>query len=459
MDLYDLIVIGAGPGGYEAALEGASLGMKTALVEKNEVGGTCLNRGCIPTKSLLHASGLFREMKNACLFGLSAEQVSFSLESIQRYKEENVRKLRLGIEQRLGKQKITLFRGTAAVTGPHEVKISGKEEQVIEGRLILAAPGSVPSVPPVPGGDSPLVMTSDELLSYQGPVFSRLLIIGGGVIGMEFASVFQALGSQVVVLEAMDRILANFDKELSQSLKMLMKKRGAEIHTAAQVISLQEAPGNKVLCHYKEKEHTLCLEADGVLFATGRKPCISGLFSPGCRPAMDRECLLTDENFRTSIPSIYAVGDATGKIQLAHAAAAQGICAVRHMAGKAPAIRLDIVPSCVYTDPEIASVGMTLEKAIAAGIDAQSRKYPMSANGKSVLTLQERGFVKVVYDRESHKVLGAQLMCARASDLLSEFTSAVAHGFTVEQMAEVIRPHPSFSEGISEAVNLCLYDK
>lgn len=456
MDSYDLIVIGAGPGGYEAALEGASLGMKTALIEKNEVGGTCLNRGCIPTKSLLHASHLFQEMKNASRFGLSAEQSSFSLESIQRYKEENVIKLRQGIEQRLHRQKVTLYQGTAVIASPHQVIISGREEQLIEGRRILAAPGSVPSVPSVPGADCPHVMTSDGLLSYQGPIFSRLLIIGGGVIGMEFASVFQALGSQVIVLEAMDRILANFDKEISQSLKMLMKKRGAEIHTAAQVFSLQETPNNKVLCQYREKEQTFSLEADAVLLAAGRKPCISQLFSSGCQPAMERGYLLTDENFRTSIPSIYAAGDAIGKIQLAHAAAAQGISAVRHMAGKASGICLAVIPSCVYTDPEIASAGMTLEEATAAGIDAQSRKYPMSANGKSVLTLQERGFMKVVFGREDHRVLGAQLMCARASDLISEFTSAVVHGFTVEQVAEVIRPHPSFSEGISEAVKLCL---
>lgn len=451
MEAYDLIVIGAGPGGYEAALEGAALGMKTALVEREKLGGTCLNRGCIPTKTLLHSGDLYRELKESARFGITAGQAEIDLGAVQERKREVLDTLREGIAGRLKKAKVQVYSGTGTLEADRTVRVNGEEETLLQGKHILLATGAVPAVPPIPGAQLPGVYTSDGLLDYSGPVPETLLIIGGGVIGMEFTSFFQSLGTRVVVLEALDRILANMDKELGQSLKMLVKKRGGEVHTGARVKRLEPAENGKISCLYAEKEKQQCLEADMVLLAAGRRPCTEGLFG-AAQPAVERGRILVNDEFQTSIPGVYAIGDVTGGIQLAHAATAQGVSLVRRLAGETGGINLGLIPSCVYTSPEIACVGLTAEEGKQLGKNLDSRKYPMSANGKSVLTGQERGLIKVVFDKETRKIAGAQMMCARATDMISEFAVAIAEGITLEEMAAIIRPHPTFSEGITEAV-------
>ena len=333
-----------------------------------------------------------------------------------------------------------------------------KQDQVVlETGHILIATGSVPACPPIPGSSLPGVVTSDGLLDKKD-LFEHLIIIGGGVIGMEFASVYSSLGHGVTVIEALDRILPTMDKEIAQNLKMIMKKRNVDIHTGAKVEEiLRTEDGAGLICRYVEKDKPCEARADGILIAAGRRAYTGGLITDESSQevkdmAMERGRIVTDETYETSVPGIYAIGDVTGGIQLAHAATAQGRNAVAHMAGEDMVIRTDIIPSCVYTNPEIGCVGISADEAKARGMEAVTKKYIMSANGKSILSQQERGFIKVVADSGSHRILGAQMMCARATDMISQFAVAIANELTLEDMAKVIFPHPTFSEGILEAV-------
>lgn len=475
---YDLVIIGAGPGGYETALEAAgTYGMKTALIEKEALGGTCLNHGCIPTKTLLHSADLYRQMKECERFGLHADGVSFDLEKIQDRKTEVLDTLRSGIAMLMKQKKVDVIEGTGKILDPHTVEVkkiidshnaetsednvdsynaeaTGEncESITLDTEHIIIATGSVASMPPIPGADLPGVVTSDELLEKR-ELPEHLLIIGGGVIGMEFASVYSAFGTKVTVLEALPKIIANMDKELSQSLKMLMKKRGVTICTGARVEEIRKVSSEEGLleCVYTEKDKPHTIQADCILICTGRRPNTTGLFGADITIDTERGRILTDANGQTNVPNIYAIGDATGGIMLAHAATAMGRNALAHINHVQPPVRADIIPACIYTDPEIASVGFTTEQAGSLGIDADSRKVVMSANGKTVLSAQERGFIKVVFEKETHKILGAQMMCARASDMISEFAEAIVHGLTTEQMFSVVRPHPTFCEAITDA--------
>lgn len=454
MKEYQLIVIGAGPGGYEAAIRAAQLGLTTALIERRDVGGTCLNRGCIPTKAMLHSAQLYREAANFELFGLHTENTSFDWAKVHQRKNDVVVKLRTGIEQLIKANKIDFFNNSASILGKNDVQLD--QGEVIRGENILIATWSVPARPPIPGLDLPNVVTSDELLddphfTQADSLAKEILIIGGGVIGVEFASVFSSFGCHVTIVEAMERILPTMDREISQSLNMVLKKRGVSIHTGAMVEKLEQDE-NGLVCHFTEKGKAQAVPAQQVLVAIGRRPNTQGLFAEGFEVACERGRIVTDENFRTSVDSIYAIGDVTSKIQLAHMASAQGICAVHTIAGQKPPIDLRYVPGCIYTDPEIASVGITEDEAKQQGIPVKKGKFLMTGNGRSLIDEQERGFIKVLAHQETDVILGAQLMCSRATDIVAELATAIVNGLTCAQLAGVIRPHPTFCEGVTEAV-------
>ena len=454
MKEYQLIVIGAGPGGYEAAIRAAQLGLTTALIERRDVGGTCLNRGCIPTKAMLHSAQLYREAANFELLGLHTENTSFDWAKVHQRKNDVVVKLRTGIEQLIKANKIDFFNNSASILGKNDVQLD--QGEVIRGENILIATGSVPARPPIPGLDLPNVVTSDELLddphfTQADSLAKEILIIGGGVIGVEFASVFSSFGCHVTIVEAMERILPTMDREISQSLNMVLKKRGVSIHTGAMVEKLEQDE-NGLVCHFTEKGKAQAVPAQQVLVAIGRRPNTQGLFAEGFEVACERGRIVTDENFRTSVDSIYAIGDVTSKIQLAHMASAQGICAVHTIAGQKPPIDLRYVPGCIYTDPEIASVGITEDEAKQQGIPVKKGKFLMTGNGRSLIDEQERGFIKVLAHQETDVILGAQLMCSRATDIVAELATAIVNGLTCAQLAGVIRPHPTFCEGVTEAV-------
>lgn len=449
---YDLVVIGAGPGGYVSAIRAAQAGMQVALVESRDVGGTCLNRGCIPTKSLIHASHLYREMRTCENIGIISGELSVDIEKIYSRKDEVVSSLRSGIESLLKSNKIDLIKGKGTITGEHRVTVDMEgDSRILETNKILIASGSVPTVPPIEGIDLPGVITSDDMLQQKGTNYKSLVVIGGGVIGVEFATVFSSLGCQVTIVEAMDRILPTMDREISQNLNMILKKRGVSIFAGARVDKLEQSE-NGLICHFNQKGNEKTVEAEAALVAIGRSANLEALFGDGIHIKADRG-ILVNEYFQTDIPNIYAIGDVVhGSVQLAHVASAEGCNAVAHMTGSGNLIHLNVIPSCIYTDPEIATVGITADQAKKDGISVKTGKFSMSANGKSVIESQERGFIKVVFDQESEVLLGAQLMCARATDLISELTTAIANKLTVKQLSSVIRPHPTFTEGVTEAV-------
>ena len=334
---YDVIVIGAGPGGYVAAIKAAKLGLKTAIIEERRAGGTCLNRGCIPAKAMIHASSLYREMKEAERFGVSASDVTYDYGKIVAYKEETTDKLVQGVEQLLKANGVDVYEGKGTLLEEKKVRIQKKVEDeedstiaestaddtVIEGENIILASGSKPLILPIPGMDNERVLTSDALFAMKEAPKS-LIIIGGGVISVEFATVYASLECKITILEAMPKLVPNMDKEISQNLKMILKKRGIDIHTSAAVQGVT-VEGETCTCHYIEKEKEQEVTAEYVLCAVGRCPNTDGLFGENVKPDMERGRVLVNENFESSIPGVYAIGDLIFGAQLAHAASVQGM--------------------------------------------------------------------------------------------------------------------------------------
>ena len=448
---YDVMVIGAGPGGYVAAIRAAKLGLHVAVVEEDRAGGTCLNRGCIPAKAMIHAAETYRSAREADRFGVETGRVSFDYGKILAYKEETTDALVQGVEQLLAGNGVDRLAGKGTLLAGKKVRVTTEEkEEVYAADHIILAAGSKPLLLPIPGMDLPGVLTSDGLFRLQECPES-LAIIGGGVISVEFATAFAGLGTKVTILEALPRLVPNLDKEISQNLKMILKKRGVDIHTSASVQEVAEEDGRYVL-RFTEKEQKREVSARYVLCAVGRVPNTEGLFAEDALPDMERGRVLVDEKFETSIPGVYAIGDLIFGMQLAHTASAQGTVVAEHLAGRSASVDLSVVPSCVYTDPEIASVGLTEEAAKEQGIPVRVGKFSMSANGKSLISREERGFVKILAAEESGVILGAQMMCARATDMIGELATAVANGLTAKQLLRGMRAHPTYNEGVGEAL-------
>ena len=396
MSDYQLIVIGAGPGGYTAALQAAKRGLHTAVVERREVGGTCLNRGCIPTKTLLHASQVYRDAVDGAPAGVHAGDITFDLAEMFAYKRGVSEKLRGGIHALLKGARVDLLEG------------------------------------------------SDTL-------YESLVIMGGGVIGVEFATFYANLGCRVTLIEGMDRLLPTMDRELGQNLGQILKKQGVEVLTSAMVQSVEQAPQGLTV-HIDQKGKEKAVTGEKVLCAIGRRPCWDGLFAPDLTPETRGRSLRVDEDFQTSIPGVYAIGDVSAVIQLAHVAAAQGIACVDRLCGAASATDLNVVPSCIYSSPEIAVVGLTEAEAKEQGINAVSGKCTMFGNARTVIEDPGRCFMKLVADRDTGRLIGAQLMCQHASDIISQLSAALVNGLTVRQLLAVMRPHPSFEEAMTEAL-------
>ena len=451
---YQLIVIGAGPGGYTAALRAAALGLHTAVVECREVGGTCLNRGCIPTKTLLHASQVYRDAVDGAGMGVHAAGATFNMEEIFAYKRSVSEKLRGGIHSLLKSAKVDLIEGVGRIAAPGEVDVTAADGVVTRytAECILIATGSVNVRPPIPGLELPGVMTSDELLEGSDRLYDSMVIIGGGVIGVEFATFYRNLGCAVTLVEGMDRLLPNMDRELGQNLQQILKKQGVEVLTNAMVQSLEQT-GDGLSVHLLQKGAEKTVTGEKVLCAIGRRAYWDGVFAEGMIPACRGKSLLVDENYRTSIPGVYAIGDASSVVQLAHVAAAQGTACVERMCGVADHVDLNVIPSCIYSTPEIAVVGVTEAEAKEQGIPAVAGKCTMFGNARTVIEDPGRCFMKLVAHAETHEILGAALMCQHASDMISQISAAMVNHQTVEDLRRVMRPHPSFEEAMTEALD------
>ncbi|NMA00559.1 MAG: dihydrolipoyl dehydrogenase [Clostridiaceae bacterium] len=452
--LFDVVVIGGGIGGYTCAAKLASLGKKTALVERDQLGGTCLNRGCIPTKTLLHAASLLSDIERAAFFGLTPTTSSVDFPALKARKDEVVLTLRQGVERMLKSAKVNVIEGDAFVPAPGivDVNLQDGESVRLTAQDLVVAVGSSPGKPPIPGLDLPGVWTSDDILE-QVPSLDSLIIIGGGVIGMEFASFYASIGTNVTVLEALPSILPNMDRELGRSLTALMKKRGVVVNVSALVKEIVTSDDGLTVA-YEVKGKMEEAKGEAVLISTGRHVHLEDVFAPSVLPQLDKGRAVTDRTMRTDIPHIYVIGDAAaGSPQLAHTASSQGLVAAAAIAGVPSDIDISLVPSCVYTDPEIACVGLTEAEAKDTGIRVVTGKCLTSASGKSLISGQERGFVKLVAD-ENGVLLGGQLMCARATDMIGEIVAAISAGMTVKELASFVRPHPTFEESIGEAASI-----
>ncbi len=453
MNEFDLIVIGSGPGGYVAAIRAAQYGLKTAVVERRDVGGTCLNRGCIPTKALLHASTLYRaSQKEFAEIGLSGQN-GLDWAQLHARKLAVVEKLRGGTEALLKGNKVEIVRGTGTLEKDGSVHVCLNEggDCTLRAKNVLLASGSEPDIPATPGFDLPGVISSDDILEGVPAEVRRIAILGGGVIGCEFAAFYNDIGAEVELIVTSPRILRKMDKDLAMQLNSVFKRSGIKItlNTSVNAIT-KEADGLHLKLDTKGREGETV--ADTVLVAKGRKPYLEGLLGEGVELEMNRKFVKVNENFETSLPGVYAIGDLIGGMQLAHEAEAEGQAAVAHIAGKPVETRPDIIPSCIYAQPEIASVGLCEEEAKEQDIEVKVGKYLMAGNSKAIIEGMDRGFIKLVFAASDEKLLGVHMICGRASDLISEFAMAIANGLTRADLLRGMRPHPTYCEGISEAV-------
>lgn len=445
-----IIIIGAGPGGYETALLAAKRGVEVVLIEAGHVGGTCLNEGCIPTKSFCKNAEVLDGLRNAESFGITGLDFRFDFSSVTARKNAVVEQLRGGVEGLLGHKNITLVRGKASFKDQHTVVCDGVEHSA--GHIIIAT-GSVSASLPIPGADLPGILTSKEILDVEA-VPQKLCVIGGGVIGLEFASVFRSFGSEVTVLEYCKDILPRFDTDLAKRLKQSLGKRGIEINTQAQVTGISmEGPEYKVTYLRKGKEE--CVVADKVLMAVGRKANVASLNLADAGIEFTPRGIAVDEKtMQTNVPHIYAVGDINGKMMLAHAATFQGIVALDHIMGVENNIDLSVMPAAVFTSPEAASVGMTEDECKEKGIHVKCLKSFFRANGKAVTMGETDGFCKlVVSDTPEKTLLGCHLYGPHASDIVQEACALISCKATLGQFKDIIHTHPTLSEVLQSAVH------
>lgn len=445
--MFDLIIIGAGPGGYVAAIRAAQLGMSVLLAEKDQVGGTCLNRGCIPTKAYYQNARALYNVQHCQEFGIKVNAFSFDMMAAYQRKEQVVSQLVAGVEQLLKAYRVEVVTGEASFINPHTIRVG---EQEYSAQRILIASGSQPVQLPITGADDPRFMTSDEILELT-EVPPRLAVIGGGVIGLEFAGIFNTFGSQVTVFESQASILNLLDREIAKRMNVYLKRQGITVYNSVRVERLEStSAGLKV--HATGTSGDIILEADIVLQAGGRKPCTGILNLDALGIAVDQHGFIkVDENYQTNISGIYAIGDVIGGQMLAHVASEEGIAAVEQMMGHSAYVPYHAVPSTIFTHPEIATVGVSEEAARTQGINPTIGKFSFSANGKALTMGETDGLVKVIAD-EQGRVIGMHVIGPHASDLILEGTLAVSQGLSLKSIRDTIHAHPTLGEAVKEAV-------
>jgi len=447
----DVAIIGGGPGGYVAAIKAAHLGLETVLVERDKLGGVCLNRGCIPTKALVSTAELLGHLQRAEEFGIKVKDYSVDFPAVMQRKERIIQRLSSGVEQLMKANQIKVIKGEGQIIEPGRVEVTKAEGQkeTIKTKNIIIATGSKVLRLPIPGLDSKGVITSDEALSLE-TLPSRMLIIGGGVVGIEFAGIFKALGVEVTVVEMLPRILLPFDEEIAQRLTQLLKRKGIEILTNCQVKEIRENHlCLEVLVSSSEGEKKL--ETEKVLLAAGRIPDWGNIDVPGLGIELEGKAIKVDKKMKTNLPGIYAVGDVVGKIMLAHVASREGIVAVENIVGQETLMDYRVVPNCVFSLPEAASVGLTEEEARKRYNKVKVSKFPFIANGKALSMGETEGMVKMIADGDTLEVLGLHLLGAHASDLIAEGALALSLEVTAREIISTIHAHPTLAETIAEA--------
>lgn len=423
---YDLAIIGSGPGGYTAAFNAQAAGLKTIVIEKSKIGGTCLNLGCIPTKSFLHSANLFDMMKSE-MFGVKANSTEFSMQNIYAYKDKNVLRLQKGLQSMF--KGIDFVNAVAKIISSNDISLSTGE--IISADKIIIATGSKPVMPNIFGIEH--AFTSDDMITTPR-TFNNLIIIGGGIIALELATFYNYLGSNVTVIEACERILPSFSEDVSKSIHATLSKRGVKFITSARVNAIHV---DKVV--YDDEKILAC---DGVLVAVGRTPMLNDLFDGNLINTNGN--IIVGSTFQTSLQNIYAIGDVNGSVQLAHVASAQATVTLEHILNIPQSIDLSLIPGCIYTTPEIAIVGDSSKATRFA-------KFNMAANARALIDNERSGFINLMFN-DDEQIVAAELVCSRATDMIQLFTLAISMNASREQLMKIIYPHPTFVEGVYEAL-------
>ncbi len=446
MKQFDLVVIGAGPGGYVAAIRAAQLGLKVAVAERDRPGGVCVNWGCIPSKAILKSADLYNEMKNAAAHGIRVQGLSADYGAVIRRSRQVADRMSRGVAFLFKKNGIEFFNGSAAVVSPTSVRV-GTEE--LGAKAILVAVGTavrgLPGIEP----DGRTVITSDDALAQQ-ELPRSVVVLGGGAVGVEFAYVYRSFGAEVTVVEMEDQLLPKTDRETAKELEKAFRKQGIRVLTSAPAKSLDKGAGTLTVGTAAGGEEKV--SAEKILVAVGRKPLAEGLGLEACGVRLSKGSIEIDDAFRTACPSIYAIGDIVGGMMLAHKASAEGVAAAEIIAGR-PARRPDPdrIPSCVFCQPEVATIGLSEEEAGRRGIPFKTSKFPFTALGRAVASGHTEGFVKLVAEEKYGEVIGAHIVGHGASDLIAELSLARTLETTFHEIGRTVHAHPTLSEAVREA--------
>ena len=452
---YDVAIIGSGPGGYVCAIRAAQLGLKVVCIDKRgKHGGTCLNIGCIPSKALLHASELYSDAKNISSMGIKSEKVSLNLSEMMEYKNEGIDGNVKGIEFLFKKNDITGIFAEARIISPNELlltSLEGSEEKITSSNIVIAT-GSVSTSIPGVEIDGKKILSSTETLSLN-EVPSRLAVIGGGYIGLELGSVWSRLGSEVTVIEYLDRIAPGIDVEVSLQFQKILQKQGLKFILNSEVLSISSNSGDlDILMKDHKSGEEDSLQSDIALVSTGRKPYVDGLFSEDPIINIKENGFIDiDKHFRTSVEGIWAIGDVVEGPMLAHKAEEEGIAVAELIAGKPGHVNYNIIPSVIYTNPEVASVGMSEEQLQSDSVDYKVGKFPFLANGRAKVNKTTEGFVKVLSSSETDRILGVHIIGEQAGTMIGEAAVAMEFEATSEDLARICHAHPTLSEAIKEA--------
>ena len=456
---YQVAIIGGGPAGYTAAEAAGKVGLSVVLFEKQSLGGVCLNEGCIPTKTLLYSAKTYDGARHASKYAVSVPEVSFDLPKIIARKQKVVRKLVLGIKGKLTAHGVTIVSGEATVTDKNHVECGG---ETYECDNLLLCTGSETFVPAIPGIDKvPYWTHRDALDNKELP--ASLAIIGGGVIGVEIATIFAALGSRVTLLEQANRLLESMDPMISEQMEANLRSKGIEVHCNVQVMEIKDRGNDTVSVNYRCERGWKESPADRVLVAVGRRPNMSKVLADDCQVQLENGRPLIKGTYRTTQENVYAIGDTVARKRLAHVAASHAAYLVENLAGRGHRMQLSVVPNgmyvvlpvvptCIYTEPEIAAVGFTENDARLYNMKIKCGVAYMTENGKALLARNSRGFVRLIFEAYTNTLIGAQIMCARATDMIGEMATAIANGLTAYQLSTAMRAHPTYSEAITEAI-------
>ena len=452
--VYDVAIIGSGPGGYVAAIKASQLGLRVALIEKySKLGGTCLHWGCIPTKALLLNADLYDKALNGKEFGILYKDINLDFRLVKARKDKIVKKLAMGTDFLMKKNKVATFRGKGTILAPGSVQVEGEQVAEIQAKNIVVATGSEAKLLPGLELDGQFILTNKEILDLDG-VPRSLLVVGAGAVGVEFASIFSRFGTQVTVVEMLPRVLPLEDPEISEEARKALSRKRIKFLTDVRLenISVQEAKVQAVVSVAGGEAQTLT--AEKALIAVGRGPVSEGIGLEKLHVATTRGFIPVDECMQSSVPGIYAIGDVVPTQQLAHLASHEGMLAVRHIAGeKTTPINYDLVPSCTYCSPEVASVGLSEAAARERGHEVVTSKFPFAAIGKATILGENEGFVKLVCGKKYKEILGVHMIGPHVTELVGEATALIGLEAVAEEVSHLIHAHPTVSEGIMEAAH------